>query len=153
MLKTAHDVWHFRIRSVNHKKELRTRGIWKVHSMVFYLSNRLTNPYMSGITLKLYLSSMLRAVYTISFSCTRLLYKKNCHLIWWCIQQKMISFFIVQEKLMNRNSSFFSMITYQTCHQIANQKQENFWQQHCKQKHMAKIWRGNIAARGYHGRF
>ena len=25
------------------------------------------------------------------------------------------------------------MITYQTCHQIANQKQENFWQQHCKQ--------------------
>ena len=36
-----------------------TRGIWKVLSMVFYLSNRFTNPIMFGIILKNYLSSML----------------------------------------------------------------------------------------------
>ena len=34
-----------------------TRGIWKVLSMVFYLSNRFTN-LMFGIILKGYLSSM-----------------------------------------------------------------------------------------------
>ena len=36
-----------------------TRGIWKVLSMVLYLSNRFTNPIMCGIILKNYLSSML----------------------------------------------------------------------------------------------
>ena len=36
-----------------------TRGIWKVFSMVLYLSNRFTNPIMFGIILKNYLSSML----------------------------------------------------------------------------------------------
>ena len=36
-----------------------TRGIWKVLSMVFYLSNRFTNPIIFGIILKSYLSSML----------------------------------------------------------------------------------------------
>ena len=36
-----------------------TRGIWKVLSMVFYLSSRFTNPSMFGIILKHYLSSML----------------------------------------------------------------------------------------------
>ena len=42
------------------KKNMKTtRGIWKVLSMVFYLSNRFTNPIMFGIILKSYLSSML----------------------------------------------------------------------------------------------
>ena len=36
-----------------------TRGIWKVLSTVFYLSNRFTKPIMFGIILKSYLSSML----------------------------------------------------------------------------------------------
>ena len=36
-----------------------TRGIWKVLSMVFYLSNRFTNLIMFGIILKSYLFSML----------------------------------------------------------------------------------------------
>ena len=36
-----------------------TRGIWKVLSMVLYLSNRFTNPIMCCIILKSYLSSML----------------------------------------------------------------------------------------------
>ena len=36
-----------------------TRGIWKVLSMVFYLSNRFTNPIMFDIILKNNLSSML----------------------------------------------------------------------------------------------
>ena len=35
-----------------------TRAIWKVRSMVVFLSNRLTNPFMSGIILNSYLSSM-----------------------------------------------------------------------------------------------
>ena len=38
---------------------IHTRGIWKVLSMVFYLSNRFINPIMFGIILKSYLSSML----------------------------------------------------------------------------------------------
>ena len=38
---------------------LYTRGIWKVLSMVFYLSNRFTNPIMFDIILKNPLSSML----------------------------------------------------------------------------------------------
>ena len=36
-----------------------TRGIWKVLSMVFYLSNRFTKPIMFGIILKSHLSSIL----------------------------------------------------------------------------------------------
>ena len=36
-----------------------TRGIWKVLSMVFLLSNRYIHPIMFGIILKSYLSSML----------------------------------------------------------------------------------------------
>ena len=36
-----------------------TRGIWKVLSMVFYLSNRFSKPIMFGIILKSHLSSML----------------------------------------------------------------------------------------------
>ena len=36
-----------------------TRGIWKVLSMVFYLSNRFKNPIIFGIILKSYISSML----------------------------------------------------------------------------------------------
>ena len=36
-----------------------TRGIWKVLSTVFYLSNRFTKPIMFGIILKNHLSSML----------------------------------------------------------------------------------------------
>ena len=35
------------------------RGIWKVLSMVLYLSNWFTNPMMCGIILKNYLFSML----------------------------------------------------------------------------------------------
>ena len=35
------------------------RGIWKVLSMVYYLSNRYTIPIMFGIILKSYHSSML----------------------------------------------------------------------------------------------
>ena len=38
---------------------LDSRGIWKVLSMVLYLSNRFTNPIMCGIILKSYLSSIL----------------------------------------------------------------------------------------------
>ena len=37
----------------------RARGIWKVLSMVFYLSNLFTYPIMFGIILNSYLSSML----------------------------------------------------------------------------------------------
>ena len=36
-----------------------TRGIWKVLCMVFYLSNRFTNPIMFDIILTNHLSSML----------------------------------------------------------------------------------------------
>ena len=36
-----------------------TRGIWKILSMVLYLSNQFTNPIMFGIILKNYLSSFL----------------------------------------------------------------------------------------------
>ena len=36
-----------------------TRGIWKVFSMAFYLSNRFTNPIMLDIILNNYHSSML----------------------------------------------------------------------------------------------
>ena len=36
-----------------------TRDFWKVLSMVFYLSNRFTNPIMFGINLMSYLSFML----------------------------------------------------------------------------------------------
>ena len=36
-----------------------TRGIWKVLSMVFYLSSRFTNPIMFGIILISYFSPML----------------------------------------------------------------------------------------------
>ena len=36
-----------------------TRGIWKVLSMVLYLSNQCTNPIMFDIILKNYLSFML----------------------------------------------------------------------------------------------
>ena len=36
-----------------------TRDNWEVLSMVFYLSNRFTNPIMFGIILKSYLSSRL----------------------------------------------------------------------------------------------
>ena len=39
--------------------DISTRGIWKVLSMVFYLSNRFTNPFMLGIILKSFLYSML----------------------------------------------------------------------------------------------
>ena len=42
-----------------HKQLINTRGIWKVLSMVFYLSNRFTKPIMFGIILKSHLSSML----------------------------------------------------------------------------------------------
>ena len=42
-----------------HEIRLSTRGIWKVLSMVLYLSNRFTNLIMFGIILKSYLSSML----------------------------------------------------------------------------------------------
>ena len=40
------------------KKNPITRGIWKVLSIVFYLSNRFTNPSMYDIILTNYLSSM-----------------------------------------------------------------------------------------------
>ena len=36
-----------------------TRGIWKILSMVLYLSNQFTNPIMFGIILKSYLSFFL----------------------------------------------------------------------------------------------
>ena len=36
-----------------------TSGIWKVLSMVFCLSDRITNPFMFGIILTSFLSSML----------------------------------------------------------------------------------------------
>ena len=41
------------------KSRCDTRGIWKVLSMVLYLSNRFTNPIVFVIILKSYLSSML----------------------------------------------------------------------------------------------
>ena len=47
------------LAQICNKKSLYTRGIWKVLSMVFYLSNRFTNPIMFGIMLKSYRSSML----------------------------------------------------------------------------------------------
>ena len=48
-------------RDVIHKQTFpkRMRVIWKVGSMVFYLSNRFTNPIMFGIILNSYLSSTL----------------------------------------------------------------------------------------------
>ena len=36
-----------------------TRGIWKVLNMVFYLSNRFTNPIMFGTILKSHIFSIL----------------------------------------------------------------------------------------------
>ena len=46
--------------TIEKKRNLKyTRGIWKVLSMVYYLSNRFTNPIMFGIILKNYSSSML----------------------------------------------------------------------------------------------
>ena len=45
---------------VDQKLCMFTRGIWKVHSTVQYLSNRLTNAFMFGIILNSYLCSMLR---------------------------------------------------------------------------------------------
>ena len=47
------------IKMIYSKTHLHTRGIWKVLSMVFYLSKRLTKPIMFGIILKSHLSSML----------------------------------------------------------------------------------------------
>ena len=41
------------------KRSVSTRGIWKVLSMVFYLSNRFTKPIKVGIILKSHLFSML----------------------------------------------------------------------------------------------
>ena len=41
------------------KTQTCTRDLWKVLSMVFYLSKRLRNPIMFGTILKSYLSSML----------------------------------------------------------------------------------------------
>ena len=58
----VHYVNVFRINSVITKKSWymsNTRGISKVHSMFFYLSNRFTNPIVFGIILMCYLSSML----------------------------------------------------------------------------------------------
>ena len=40
-----------------------TRGIWKVLSIGFYLSNRFTNPIMFGIIFKSYLSSVSSGYY------------------------------------------------------------------------------------------
>ena len=42
-----------------HKQKKSTRGIWKVLSMAFYLSNQFTNPIMFGIILNNYLSFLL----------------------------------------------------------------------------------------------
>ena len=41
------------------QQNLYTRGIWKVRIMVQFFSNRLTNPFMFGISLNSYLCSML----------------------------------------------------------------------------------------------
>ena len=46
------------VGSLKQSRSLRTRGIWKVSSMVFYLRNRLTNPFTFDIILNSYLSSM-----------------------------------------------------------------------------------------------
>ena len=45
--------------SIGRLFSLCTRGIWKVLSMVFYLSYRFTKPIMFGIILKSHRSSML----------------------------------------------------------------------------------------------
>ena len=48
-------------RALNIHRELKRiemsnmRGIWKVHSLICYLSNRSTNPFMFGINLNSYL--------------------------------------------------------------------------------------------------
>ena len=50
---------HLPIMLESERQAVYTRGIWKVLSMVFYLSNRFTNFIIFGIILKNYLSSML----------------------------------------------------------------------------------------------
>ena len=54
---------HARLRGPNNllilHQIINTSDIWKVLSMVFYLSNQFTNPSMFGIILKSYLSSLL----------------------------------------------------------------------------------------------
>ena len=54
------DIMHYLIKRFSKKVDfITTRGIWKVLSMVFYLSNQFTNPIMFGIILKNYLSSLI----------------------------------------------------------------------------------------------
>ena len=46
------------VDSLKQSRSLSTRDIWKVSSMVFYLSNRLTHPFTFDIILNSYLSTM-----------------------------------------------------------------------------------------------
>ena len=50
-MRHSHSVGCLMSRLINNNM----RGIWKVLSMVFYLSNRFTNPILFGIILKSYL--------------------------------------------------------------------------------------------------
>ena len=58
LIKYHAHLQHFKL-PINVKIHVTTRGIWKALGMVFYLSNRFTNPIMFSIILKNYLSSML----------------------------------------------------------------------------------------------
>ena len=57
------DIYNLNLNHYIHKvltsMLLHTRGIWKVFSMVFYLSNRFTNPVMFGFIWKNYLSPII----------------------------------------------------------------------------------------------
>ena len=58
-IKNINDLIHENGEFLSQDEFEHTRGIWKVLSMVFYLSNQFTNPIMFGIILKSYLSSLL----------------------------------------------------------------------------------------------
>ena len=65
-----------------------TRGIWKVLSMVFYISNRFTNPIMFGIILKCYLSFMLWHKFheDIMMQTRSILLRKHVLFVYWKTQ-------------------------------------------------------------------
>ena len=71
LVKMPH-CWKYHVTAHFENKMARsciTRGIWKVLSMVFYLSNLFTNPIMFGINLKNYLFSMLWQIFVNISKC------------------------------------------------------------------------------------
>ena len=57
-MQKYHLPWHNNSDVFESDLMLHTRGIWKVLSMVFYLSDQLKNPIMFRIILKSYFSSL-----------------------------------------------------------------------------------------------